>query len=231
MADLFDDQEADVPIENRLRLSIRWHSIWYDQTDTMATSLEVGVFIGDRPIFADFLYQRTHTWRKVALSPGYFEGEDNECCILDGLWQSLTTGERMDWEDILEPDFGLVVAPASFEEIGEVKITDKTWYDVLCVIQHGGPWHGPAMGGSGPAVQLSADHSSLKRFFHDLLEEALDPRISDETSRNILLKRHAQARSQRVKDLQVGLPVSAEQVIISRWTYGFGRAWMCVSPN
>jgi len=196
MADLFDYQEADVPLEKRLRLSIRWLSIWHDMTDMMTSSLEVGVFIGGRPVFADFLYQRTHTWREVELSPGCFEGEDNECRILDGLWKSLTTGERMDWEDIIEPKFRIVVAPASFEEIGEGKITGKTWYDILCIIQDGGPWHGPAMGGSGPAVLLSTTRSSLKRFFHDLLEEALDPRICDEACRKILLDRHAKAREQ-----------------------------------
>ena len=182
MADLIDSQYQDVPDSERLRLSIRYRSIRTDDAiaDYLSADTWVGLFLGASPLFADTVYTRRSSALRYPIERGYFSGEDNGCEILKGILWSLQTGKRAVIEDTIEPHFQIVVGP-DFLKSDTVNET-APYFDVLVTIQFGGPWHGDAVGNSGPAVQLSVKRADLQQFFSDLLAEALDPCIADETS-------------------------------------------------
>ncbi|HOT83738.1 MAG TPA: hypothetical protein PLQ12_10615, partial [Candidatus Defluviicoccus seviourii] len=127
-------------------------------------------------------------------------GESADCRLLDDLWALLSTGKRMDFDDTIEPTFRLAIAPLPFLlwHDREPDLDRKPdYYEVLTIIRHGGPWHGDAMGGAGPAAYSVVERPTLIKFFYDLLDEALDPKNSDEASRRILMERFGEAIDNR----------------------------------
>ena len=196
MADLIDDEADNDPIEKPLRLSIRWHTITDSGWEGDITGiLQIGLFLGDEPLFAPAAYE--HFWRDQEkwLLPGYFYGEDDDCRLLDDLWALLSTGKKMDFEDV-EPIFRLMVGPNVLWPEGP-QDRDADFYNVLAIIEHGGPWHTGAMGLAGPAAFFTTDRCAVEKFFYDLLDEALDPGISDEVARRILTERFKETLEKR----------------------------------
>lgn len=189
MADLVDFAEGDIPPERRLRLSLKWCSIQvpYDFPDETFAYLQIGLFMGDTPLFADALYAG-RARRRADLLPGYFAGEDENCNLLSCLLETLKTGKCMEFEDFNEPDFKLYIGPDVFSP-DTCDGRDHNYVEVLAIIQNGGPWHGAAVQCSGPAMFFSVNWPALDRFFRDLLAEALDPAICEEPARRMLLQR------------------------------------------
>ena len=182
MAVLFDTCEKDDPADLPMSLSIRWQGIWVEWHGDIETQVEIGLFLGDKPLFSDAAYDHPRGYDADWLRPGCFAGENSNCSILFELWKVLTTGERVDFEDDIDPAFRMVIAPDLFQS--EPRGSEECdYYDILAIIERGGPWHGSAVGMSGPAVLMGAKRRDLERFFYDLLDEALDPKISDEGSR------------------------------------------------
>lgn len=197
MAELIDDKESDVPEERRLRLSLVWHSITSepDIADKLEGTLTIGLFVGDQPLFSPAVYDH---WHPDFVQPGYFYAEDSGCNLLRDLWATLRTGKRSDFEDTLRPYLRVVISPDLLLP-GPLDDGAK-WFDVLAVIQHGGPWHGVAMGSSGPAVLLTVRSQQLERFFYDLLDEAVP--ACNERARADLQDVFAEALMSRARTLQ-----------------------------
>lgn len=196
MAVLIDISEEDDPAELPLKLSLRWQRIWADGHGDVESLVEIGFFLGDQPLFSEQAYQRPRGYDEKWLRQGCHAGEDFNCSLLGDLWTVLTTGERMDFEDSCDPTFRLVIAPHLFLPEAP-KSRDPNDFDVLAIVQHGGPWHGGAMGMSGPAVFMGATHASLRKLFYDLLDEALVPDVSDDQSREYLRIEFAEAIATR----------------------------------
>jgi len=167
---MIDDTDDDVPMERRLRLSFVWRCVTSDPqiADELEGQLAIGLFVGEQPLFSPAVYDR---WHPDFVQPGYFYAEDSGCRLLRGIWTTLRTGRRLDFEDTLRPYVRVVVSP----DLLSPGPTDdlKQWFDVLVVIQHGGPWHGAAMGGSGTAALLSVGRQQLEKFFYNLLDETI----------------------------------------------------------
>ncbi|PLX36783.1 MAG: hypothetical protein C0606_13290 [Hyphomicrobiales bacterium] len=196
MAELINSLEADDPIDKPLRLSVRWYSLTgRDWEGEVYGLLQIGLFLGDEPLFSNAAYDHPPGYQEEWILPGYYSAESDGCYILDDLWTLLSTGKRMDLEEI-EPVFRLAIAPNLLFPAGEPD-PEPTFYEVLCVIQHGGPWHGYAMGGSGPAVFFAVRRPALAKFFYDLLDEALDPGITDELARTMLTEKFKDAIDRR----------------------------------
>lgn len=170
MADLRDDNESDVPDECRLRLSLAWNRIMSDpdDADLLSARLALGLFIGDQPLFASPVYTDP---KDAFVPPGCFYAEDYGCHLLRDIWNTLQTGIRVDFEDTLHPSVRLIIAP-DLLRAGPTSDREE-WFDVLVIIQHGGPWHDHKMGGAGPAALLVVRREQLARFLYDLLDEAL----------------------------------------------------------
>ena len=158
MADLIDMGDDDVPTERRLRLSIRWRSI---ATLSMfpqeaRACIGVGFFLGDEPLFNDSVYWRPKSPDIDPLPPGYFKAYDDNCGLLTGLNGLLYSSKRLDFEDLVEPLFRLIIAPDAFDPSYEAT-SDTDYFDVLAVMYWGGNWHGQALGESGPVGQVAGN--------------------------------------------------------------------------
>jgi hypothetical protein len=199
VADLKDGGRDEMPDERRLRLSIRWRYIISEPSVALELDsvLSIGLFIGDAPLFAPVVYREGDG--VASKKPGYFYGEDNGCVVLHSLWRALQTGELIDIEDYIEPFFRLIISSSA--TLLEPMDAKSEWMDVVVIIQHGGSWNSDAMGGSGPAACLSVERKDFKRFFYDLLDEAL--LASDELSRTMLLDAFNDALAQRQHHLRM----------------------------
>lgn len=192
MADLYDSENDDLPLEQRLRLSVKYYFIeaFGTDDDRVSAKTHVGLFMGDTPLFADALYRGVEGWRDDQLALGYFVTRDHDCDLLTRLRATVESGARFDDIGVFEPDIRLMIVPDIFRpEI--VDDPERDDFDVLAIVQYGGPWHGQGVGLSGPAVRLSATRETLRRFFLDLLADALDPRNNDGLSAEILKQRFA----------------------------------------
>jgi len=182
MADLYASVEHDVPRDGTLRLSIEWRELkWVsDFSDEAYGEMQIGLFIGDRPLFTDYIYSGGRGHYGLKFPPGFFFGEDARCSIFDHLDRTLATGSRMQFESYYDPHFMLHIGPDIYSS-EEKPAWEPDTYEVLTIIQHGGPWHGPAMGGNGPAAYFYVDRDPLIAFRQTLFDEAIglvgaDPR-------------------------------------------------------
>jgi hypothetical protein len=191
MADLYNSESEDIPLDQRLKLSIKWLSIDTPCTfpNEAGALLQIGMFVGDVSLLSDALYTRKENCG-LPLLPGYFAGEDDDCRLLTDLGELLDTGKRLDFEDVSEPLFRLIIASDLFDP-DIPNEPDTVLFEVMVIVQRGGLWHGEAMGETGPAVKLAATQETLRRFFYDLLAEALDPAVCKPEAREILERRFA----------------------------------------
>lgn len=187
VADLIDDQEEDVPEASRLRLSLTWRSITSDPSiaDKLEGTLAIGLFVGQQPLFSPAVYER---WRPDFVLPGFFRAEDSGCNLLRGIWATLRTRKRFDFEDTLRPYVRVIISPDLLDPDSIGRSTNR--FEVLVIIQHGGPWHGDAMGSSGPGALLVVRREQLEKFFYDLLDEAVP--VCNELARTDLAEAFAE---------------------------------------
>ena len=197
MAELIDDAEDIVPLDRRLKLSIKWHKLKTHIRigNEPETIFQVGLLIGDHPLFSDPVYEHPRGYDEDWLEPGHFSAEDSYLKILTGLWETLTTGKKLDWMNLIDPTFEMIVE--RHDHPGGGNTDDEFFFEFAIIIQHGGPWHTDAMGGAGPGVRLYATPQSLKQFIFDLIDEADDPSISDEEAREIVRRQMAEAIAER----------------------------------
>ncbi|MCI5074036.1 hypothetical protein [Oricola sp.] len=190
MADLIDIGADDLPVERRLRLSIRWRSIrtLFMFPDEACAYFSIGLFLGDQPLFNEAVYPDVDDEVSASTSKGYFKVYDDNCDLLTGLRDLLVANKRFDFEDFVEPLFRLIIAPDALDAADKVT-SDTDDFDVLAIIYSGGNWHGQALGDTGPAVRLRVARNDIAAFFRELLDEALDPDVCAEDSRQILRQR------------------------------------------
>lgn len=189
MADLIADTE-DLALEKRLRISVQWHSIKvysHLPKETFAR-LNIGAFLGEAPLFSDAVYGDVAERERVDLRPGYFRGYDTDCEFLTELKTLVESGGRLDFEDVTEPLFRLIIAPNALEpDVQETPEVD--WYEVLATFQWGGVWHGSALGSEGPSVRFNVRRSAVQQFWRDLMAEAMQSSATETAARSILEKR------------------------------------------
>lgn len=165
-------EPGDAP-RQRLRLLINWLRITPtpDLPCGLSSAFEIGLFLGEVPLFNRSAYAREDAPAQ-SLRDGYFYGESEDCQILRDLREVLATGRTADIEDLLEPAIRLVIGR---DILGRGKVGDgepPDFFEVLVVVQAGGPWAGGIRGPSGPAVWLEVERSELERFFDQLQAEA-----------------------------------------------------------
>ncbi len=189
MADLIADTE-DLALEKRLRISVLWRSIKvfpHLPNETFA-QMQIGAFLGEAPLFSDAVYGDPEERQRKALRPGYFVAYDTDCDFLNGLKTLAERGGRLDFEDVTEPVFRLIIAPDALDpEVQESPEID--WYEVLATFQWGGAWHGSALGSEGPSVRFSVRREAVKQFLRDLMAEAMQSSATEAAARSILEKR------------------------------------------
>lgn len=196
MAELLNYADPGDPPAKRLRLSLFWQKIRYDpDPGEPIADLQIGIFLGDEPLFADTLYDRANPYRLKWLKPGYFHIDDDGCQLLDGLWGLLTTGKAVDFENF-DPWVRIIVA-RDINWMDDADPAEIAYVDVLTIIQHGGPWHGGGMGSAGPAAVIGVDRAALEAFFYDLLDEAIASDVIDAESRAYLTEHFAEALARR----------------------------------
>lgn len=189
MAELIADTE-DLALENRLRISVQWYSVKvfsHLPKETFAR-LNIGAFLGAAPLFSEAVYGDVAERERVDLRPGYFRGYDTDCAFLTGLKGLVESGGRLDFEDVTEPLFLLIIAPDALDpEVQETPEID--WYEVLTTFAWGGAWHGRALGSEGPSVRFSVRRAAVRQFLRDLVTEAMESSATDPAARSILEKR------------------------------------------
>lgn len=189
MADLIADTE-DLAVEKRLRISIVWHSIEepsFLSGETFA-KLNIGAFLGEAPLFSEAVYGELAERERIELRPGYFRGYDTDCELLLGLKALVESGGRLDFEDITEPLFRLIIAHGSHDlDVQETPEIDR--YDVLATFAWGGAWHGRALGSEGPSIRFSVGRTAMRQFLRDLVAEAMESSATESAARSILENR------------------------------------------
>ncbi len=189
MADLIADTE-DLALEKRLRISVLWDSIKvfsHLPKETFA-QLQIGAFLGDAALFSDVVYGNPVERKRKELRPGYFRGYDTDCEFLTELKRLVESGGRLDFEDVTEPLFRLIIAPDAFNpDMQETPEVD--WYEVLATFQWGGARHGSALGSEGPSVRFKVRRSAVRQFWRDLVAEAMESSTTESAARSILEKR------------------------------------------
>lgn len=183
MAILIDSRSDETATP--LKLSIRWRRIFsngyeWDRNGEMA----IGLYIGDEPMFAPAVFD-SDFMRGLQLRPGEFCGDSDYCEILRDIPRALKTGERTVIEDFICLFTRIVIGPDLFGPAPKAD-PEARFFDVLVIIDHGGRWHGPAVGSGGPAVLLGVTREALEQFWRDLVTEAMDPSVCDEVSRQKL---------------------------------------------
>lgn len=105
MADLMDAANDGLPLDRRLKLSIKWRSIEVPLTfpGEAYAQPQIGFFLGNAPLFSDAVYGEPEARAGGTLLPGYFRGWDEDCNFLTSLRTFLETGEAVDFEDVCEP--------------------------------------------------------------------------------------------------------------------------------
>ncbi len=91
---------------------------------------------------------------------GYFYGEREDCRILRDLREVVATGRTVEIEDALEPAIRLGIGRdiLGHDKAGNGDPAD--FFEMLVVVQAGGPWAGRIYGWSGPAARRSGSTSS-----------------------------------------------------------------------
>ncbi|WP_113154405.1 hypothetical protein [Nitratireductor sp. OM-1] len=190
MADLIDAANDELPLDRRLKLSIKWNSIQVPVTfpGEAYAKFQIGFFLGSAPLFSEAVYGESEARASGTLLPGYFRGWDEDCNFLTSLRTFLETGEAVDFEDVCEPVFRLIIADDAFD-LGRKAAPTDNYFDVLAIMHNGGGWHDWTLGETGPAMKLAATRETLRRFLVDLLKEADDPAVCEPQARQILRER------------------------------------------
>ncbi|EKF39989.1 hypothetical protein NA8A_23187 [Nitratireductor indicus C115] len=198
MADLIDAANCELPLDRRLKLSIKWSSIEVPTTfpGEAYARLQIGFFLGDAPLFSEAVYGEAKAPASGYRLPGYFYGEDEDCNLLTSLKTFLETGEAVDFQDVCEPLFRLIIAKDAFDPDRKADPTDD-YFDVLAIMYNGGAWHDRTMEETGPALRINANRETLRHLLFDLLAEADDPAVCEPQARQILKGRFANIYSMR----------------------------------
>lgn len=174
MAELLAYCEPGDEAKQRLRLIIKW--LWITATPDvpggLSSAYAIGLFLGDEPLFNPAAYAR-EGGSAVRLEEGYFYGESEDCQILRDLCEPLATGRTVEIEYALEPAVRLVIGRDILgRDKGESSGAPLDFFEVLIIVQAGGPWSGRIYGLSGPAAWLDVEWSALEDFCCELREEA-----------------------------------------------------------
>lgn len=178
MAELLAYCEPGDEPRQGLRLLINWLQVTPtpDVPGGLSSIFEFGLFLGDAPLFDRSAYAR-EDGPAASLREGYFYGESEDCQILRDLREVLATGRIADIEDVSEPAIRLVIGR---DIMGRGKAGDgepPDFFEMLVVVQAGGPWAGRIRGPNGPAVWLEVERSALERFCDQLQAEAIRSRM------------------------------------------------------
>jgi hypothetical protein len=166
-------EPGDEP-KRRLRLVIRW--LWITATPDVpggrSSACAIGLFVGEEQLFNRAVYAR-EDGSAVRLEDGFFYDESEDGRILRDLREVLATGRTVEIEDPLEPAVRLVIGRDILgRHKGESSGAPPDFFEVLVIVQAGGPWAGRIYGLSGPAVWLDVERAALEDFCRELRQEA-----------------------------------------------------------
>ncbi len=171
MAELRDYLE-DMSPDEVLRLSIKWQSIRTDVRfkGDLLGELAVGLFVGETPLFAAPIYRSRFQRNDPPMMPGYFYANDEDMELVRMFERALKVGAHEHFETSPDPYLTIAIAPNLADP--EPARPHAEYFDILIIIQWGGPWHRQIWAESGPGARLSVTRDQLKKFVVDLRSEA-----------------------------------------------------------